>query len=104
MDPNAGWVGYQANQVSPFDSRASTVLVLGIGSLVLTLLCGFGLLLGPVAWIMGNGVKKDALAAGWPEPGNNKGGRICGIIATVILTLAVLGVVALFVIGALASS
>jgi hypothetical protein len=39
---------------------------------------------------MGNGVKKDAEQNGWPEPGNNKGGRICGIIATVLAVLGVL--------------
>ena len=69
---------------NPFESRATTVLVLGI----LSLLClAF---LGPVAWVMGNGIKKEAQAAGFPEPGNSKAGRICGIIGTVFLVLGIL--------------
>ena len=65
--------------------------------------CGLPFLLGPVAWITGNGVKKDAAAAGYPEPGNNKGGRICGIVATAFLALAVVGIV-LIVVAAAASN
>lgn len=74
---------------NPFDGRGKTVLWLGILSLVLGIFC-LGLFLGPVAWIMGNGVRRDATAAGWPEPSENRGGRICGIIATVVLVLGAL--------------
>lgn len=81
---------YTATPKSPFESRGNTVLIMGILSLVLILFC-FGPILGPVAWIMGNGVRRDAVAAGWPEPSNNKTGRICGIIGTVVLLLGVLG-------------
>lgn len=78
---------------NPFESRGTTVLVLGILGLVF---CG---LLGPVAWVMGNGIKKEAEAAGFPEPGNSKAGRICGIISSclwglLILLYAVLAIVA----------
>jgi hypothetical protein len=76
--------------VNPFDSRGNTTLIFGLIGLIGGLLCGIGFLMGPVAWITGNGVKRDAQAAGWPEPGNNKGGRICGIIATVFLGFGVL--------------
>jgi hypothetical protein len=78
----------QARYGNPFDSRGNTVLIMGILSIVLVVFC-FGPLLGPVAWIMGNGVKRDAVIAGWPEPGNNKTGRICGILGTVMLVLAI---------------
>jgi hypothetical protein len=81
---------YTATPKSPFESRGNTVLIMGILSLVLIVFC-FGPILGPVAWIMGNGVRRDAVAAGWPEPGNNKTGRICGIVGTVVLLLGVLG-------------
>jgi len=79
--------------VNPFESRGTTVLVLGILGLVA---CG---VLGPVAWVMGNGIKKEAAAAGFPEPGNSKAGRICGIISCclwglLILLYAVLAIVA----------
>ena len=88
----------------PFDSRAKTVLWLGILSLVVGFLCGVGLFAGPVAWIMGNGVRRDARAAGLPEPGDNKGGRVCGIIATVVLALGVIAVALLFAVAAASSS
>jgi hypothetical protein len=66
---------------------------------VLTFVCGFGIVMGPIAWTMGNGVRRDALAAGWPEPGNNKGGRICGIIGTVMLVLAIVLVILVAALG-----
>lgn len=88
----ATYVGYgPAAGANPFDGRGRTVLWLGILSLVLALLCGLGLLLGPVAWVMGSSVRRDAKAAGWPEPSESRGGRICGIIATVFLVLGILG-------------
>jgi len=77
-------------------SNATLILVLGILSLVC---CG---LLGPVAWIMGNNALRD-IDAGIGNP-NDRGlvvaGRILGIIATVLLILAVLiyGMIFLFAI------
>ena len=88
--------GYGA-PANPFDSRSTTILVLGILGL---LLCQ---VLGPVAWAMGNSLKKEAEAAGFPEPGNAKAGRICGIIGTALLALGVLFYVIFFVIIGTAS-
>jgi len=85
---------------NPFDSETTLVLVMGILSLVV---CG---LLGIVAWVKGNDLRKRAEAAGWPEPGVGKVGRILGIVGTVIGVLqigfAVLWVVLVF--GVTASS
>ena len=66
-------------------------MVLGILALVLC-----GPILGPTAWIMGNSLKKDAIAAGYPEPGNGKAGRVCGIVATALSAVGILLYVALF--------
>ena len=87
----------QYGQKNPFDSRGTTVLVLGILSLVI---CG---LLGPIGWVLGNGVRRDATAAGWPEPGTSKGGRICSIISSVLLMLAAV-VLVIIIIAAAASN
>ena len=95
--------GY-APAANPFQSRAKTVMWLGIVSLVLTFVCAIGMLLGPVAWAMSRGVKRDALAAGWPEPSENRTGMVLGIISTAILGLTVLAVVAIIVIAAAAGS
>ena len=73
------------------ESRSTTVLVLGILSLVV---CG---VLGPFAWSMGDKVRKEARAMGRDEPGNNKGGRICGMIGTILIGLAIVAMIGLFV-------
>jgi hypothetical protein len=59
-------------------------LVLGILGLVV---CGP---LGVVAFVMGRNLKAESEAAGYPEPGNAKAGRICGLIATIILAIGIL--------------
>ncbi len=78
---------------NPYESRSTTILVMGILGLVLCQL------LGPVAMVMGNNLKKEAEMAGYPEPGQAKAGRICGIVATVILVLSVLLFAVVMIIG-----
>jgi len=64
--------------------------------------------LGIVAWVMGNGDLK-AMDAGTMDPsgrGLTNAGRICGMIATILMIIGVVVVGALFalgVIGAVAS-
>jgi hypothetical protein len=84
--------GYAA--VNPYDSRSTTILVLGILGLVLCQV------LGIVAWVMGSNLRKEALAAGYPEPGQAKAGRICGIIATALLVMLAAFFILALVIGA----
>lgn len=69
------------------------MLILGILGLVF---CGF---LAPVAWVMGNGVKRDSETAGFAEPGTNKAGRICGMIGSVLILLGILAFVLLIAVG-----
>lgn len=71
------------------DSQATTVLVLGILSLVLCQI------LGPIAWVMGN-KELAGIDAGLRPPRNRgtaQAGRILGIISTVLL---IIGIVFLF--------
>jgi hypothetical protein len=76
--------------------RGTTVLVLGILSLVV---CG---ILGPFAWSMGN----SALAEIDARPGyySNRGlvvaGRICGIVATVLLIVAAVALIGIIAVAA----
>jgi hypothetical protein len=81
MEPQLGQSTLEgrANPARDLDGRATTVLVLGIVGLAVFQL------LAPVAWYLGNGVKRDAATAGLPEPGTSKAGRICGIVGTVAL-------------------
>ncbi len=67
------------------DSQATTVLVLGILSLVLCQI------LGPFAWVMGN-KELAGIDAGLRPPQNRgtaQAGRILGIIATVLMIIGI---------------
>ncbi len=94
-----GWQG----QIQRDHPRAVVVLVLGILSLVLGLSCyGVGLIMGPIAWALGQSAIKEIDAA--PNEYRNRGlvqaGRICGIVATVLLVVAIVGVVLVVAIAA----
>ena len=72
--------------------RGTLILVFGILGLVV---CGP---LGIAAWVMGNNDLKE-MAAGTMDPsgrGNTNGGRICGMIATILMIIgAIIGLLAL---------
>jgi hypothetical protein len=72
-----------------YASRAGTVLVLGILSIVL---CH---VLGPVAWAMGNEELRriDAGQTSGFSRGNVTAGRVCGIVGTVLLLIGAFFVV-----------
>ena len=73
--------------------QGTTVLVLGILSLVI---CG---IIGPFAWSMGNRAlaEIDAAPPGYfRNRGNVAAGRICGIIATILLIVSVLFIIVFF--------
>ena len=79
------------DQYYPEDSQATTVLVLGILSLVLCQV------LGPFAWVMGNN-ELAGIDAGRRPPQNRgtaQAGRILGIISTVLM---IIGFAVLFII------
>ena len=68
----------------------TTVLVLGILSLVI---CG---LLGPIAWAKGTSAKREMDAepgVQWSNRGSITAGRICGMIASILLIITVVVVV-----------
>ncbi len=86
----------QPGQPSPYgapqsSSNATLILVLGI----LSIFC-FQIILGPIAWILGN----NALKGGMVDPaqiGQISAGRICGIIGTVLGILGIIYYVVVFV-------
>lgn len=80
--------------------RATTILVLGVLSLVL---CAP---LGIAAWLMGRGDLK-AMDAGEMDPSgrsNTNAGRICGLIATVLLGLGLIGFLIAMALGVLGAA
>ncbi len=86
---------------APDHPRSTLVLVLGILSLVLCQV------LGPVAWVMGNRVVREVDQSGGRLAGRGvaNAGRICGIIATVLLVIGLLfGLIVLIVLIAASTS
>jgi hypothetical protein len=80
--------------------RGTLILVLGILGLVI---CGP---LGIAAWIMGSGDLKE-MDAGTMDPSgrsNTNVGKICGIIATILMIVGVLIGGAIFILGLAAST
>jgi len=88
------------DQYYPEDSQATTVLVLGILSLVVCQI------LGPIAWVMGN--KELAGIDAGRRPPQNRGtaqaGRILGIISTVLMIIGIVFLFVFLVIGLVAST
>lgn len=83
----AGYSPYGAYSQAREHPSGTTVLVLGILSLVV---CG---VLGPFAWSMGTKALREMDASPgvvWTNRGNVNAGRICGIVATCFLGVAVL--------------
>ena len=82
-------VGHAGHYIPP---RGNTILVLGILSVVL---CS---ILGPVAWAMGN-EEIRRIDAGQVDPMTRSAvtaGRVCGIVATVLMAVSVLLIVGMF--------
>jgi hypothetical protein len=80
--------------------RATTVLVLGILSLVV---CAP---LGIAAWIMGNADLKE-MDAGTMDPAGRSttnAGRICGMIGVILLILGIVATIAVMGLGLLAGA
>ena len=77
--------------------QGTTILVMGILSLVIGLSCGIGFLLGPVAWVMGNNAiaEIDQYPSAYTNRGSVQAGRICGIVSSAILILFLVGVLLL---------
>lgn len=75
--------------------RGTLILVLGILSLVV---CAP---LGIIAWIMGNGDLKQIDAGAMDPSGRSvtNAGRICGMIAVILMAIAVLIFILLFALG-----
>ena len=80
--------------------RGTLILVLGILGLVI---CGP---LGIAAWIMGNGDLKEIDAGAMESSGRSltNAGRICGMIASILMILGVLIAIAVFGLGILGAA
>lgn len=75
-----------------YATRGTTILVLGILSLVV---CG---IMGPIAWVMGNEDLRqiDMGNASPNDRGQIQAGRICGMIATILMVVSIFFVIFIF--------
>jgi len=101
--PGAGGYGYGYGYGPVEHPQGTTVLVMGILSLVI---CA---LIGPFAWNMGNKAlaEIDAQPGRFSNRGQVQAGRICGIVGSCLLALNVVifgGLFLVFVLGAAFSS
>jgi hypothetical protein len=81
--------------IRPDHPQATTVLILGIVGIVA---CG---LAAPFAWVMGNRVVREIDASGGTLGGRSNAnvGRVCGIVGTALLGLALLVFVAVIIVA-----
>ncbi len=93
--PTYGYGQPAYGPIAPDHPQATTVLILGILGLVV---CG---LLAPFAWVMGNRVVGEIDASNGTIGGRSSAnaGRICGIVGTVLIGLALLMVVLLIILA-----
>ena len=99
--PAYGYGGYPGGYggAYPVPARGGTILVFGILSLVV---CS---ILGPIAWSMGN-EELRRIERGEVDPstrGNVTAGRVCGMIASILIIIAVAFFMFAFVLAAGAS-
>lgn len=97
-------VSYPYSQQQPYapppdHPQATTVLVLGILSLVVCQL------IAPVAWVMGNRVVReiDESRGGYGGRSSANAGRICGIVGSVLIIISVVFVLLIIGIAGFAS-
>ncbi len=91
--------GYGFVPQPPDHPQATTVLILGIVSIVLSLSCGIGAIVGPFAWVMGRRALTEIDNSGGAIGGRSTTnvGYILGIVATIVGILYVLLIVGIFV-------
>ncbi|RNL81069.1 DUF4190 domain-containing protein [Nocardioides marmorisolisilvae] len=88
--------------VAPDHPKATTALVLGLVSVVGGLMCGLPLIAAPFAWVTGMRARREIRESNGQLGGDGsaQAGMILGIVGTVLLTLALIGVILLIVLFA----
>ena len=91
-----GWYAGPPPYRLPDHPEATKALVVGIIALLGGFTCYLPLLLGPWAWVVGRRVVRqvDAEPGRWDGRGQGMGGYVMGVVATVLLGLGVLALLA----------
>ena len=101
--PPTAWppppVAYGAQPYAVPPVNATLILVLGICGIVFTLICGFGGILGVIAWVLANQatVTLDRVGDPLAQRGMVNAGRICGIVGAALMALGLVFYVIYFV-------
>lgn len=98
--PTYGQPGYGAPYGPIEHPQGTTILVLGILGIVV---CA---ILAPVAWVMGNNAIReiDANPGRYSNRGTVQAGRLCGMIYSILLIVAFVGIALLLVVAGASSS
>ncbi|MEV6277333.1 DUF4190 domain-containing protein [Nocardia sp. NPDC051832] len=93
------YYGYPPYVRPPQHPQANTAMALGIAALVGTVMCPLLVVLGPFAWVLGKRAMDeiDAAEGALDGRGSAQAGYICGIIATVLLSLGVAAFLTMFI-------
>ncbi|MET0821561.1 MAG: DUF4190 domain-containing protein [Aeromicrobium sp.] len=86
---------YHPYPVPPKHTDATTSMVLGIVAVAGMFVCAIPVLLAPFAWYLGAKAVREIDASGGTLSGRSEAtaGKVLGIVGTVLLTLAVAGIV-----------
>lgn len=102
--PAPGYGSYGAGSpygtAAPIHGQATTSMVLGIVGLASILVaCGVGLVVSPVAWVLGHRSLKAIRSSGGRLGGEGRAraGYVMGVVGTVLLVLALVALVAFIV-------
>ena len=101
--PGAGYPppGYYPYPAPPKHTDATTSMVLGIVAVAGMFVCGIPVLMAPFAWYLGAKAEReiDTSAGALSGRGEATAGKVLGIVGTVLLALAVAGIVLLVVLA-----
>lgn len=92
---------YYPYPVPPKHSDATTSMVLGIVAVAGMFICGIPVLMAPFAWYLGAKAEREIDASGgaWSGRGEATAGKVLGIVGTVLLALAIAGIVLIIVLA-----
>ncbi|HEX7189767.1 MAG TPA: hypothetical protein VF423_16245 [Actinomycetes bacterium] len=97
--------GYGPPRFPSTSGKATTVMVLGIVSLVLMVSCGLGFIPAVIALVMAPGARREIEASGGWLTGESqlRAGKITSLVTLVLTALAVVALVVLIAVGIAAS-
>jgi hypothetical protein len=95
MPPAAQYGGYPSQALASTSGKATTVMILGIASLVLMSTCGIGFIPAIISLALAGGARREIAGSGGRLTGSSQvtAGKVCSWITLGITIIAVIGLV-----------